>query len=315
MLRIGNQLFGMGVVHGAAYAGKVHDQVATTTRFLLDSAIQAVEGAWQADGDEAQTLRNYLAWSGCDITYVVGGFMRRLGIDPSAESLSERERAVEQLKNLVETASSYGARMMLICSGPDVAPSRRQEAIGYFRETVAKLCAHAKSVRPDNPLWITVEHFDRELDQRRLLGPTWEAAAMVRAIRSDHANVGMTLDLSHLVQLGENIADAVREAADVTIHAHVASCGLDPATPATFGDSHCRFDAAGSAVRVKDAALFLRTLVETGYGTRPLATSVPIVSVEMKTPLGETPEMALAHGLRVLRHAAALADIELQSRS
>ena len=44
MLKIGNRLFGAGVVHGAAYAGVSHDAIATTSRFLLDPSIQAVEG-------------------------------------------------------------------------------------------------------------------------------------------------------------------------------------------------------------------------------------------------------------------------------
>ena len=47
-------------------------------------------------------------------------------------------------------------------------------------------------------MWITVEHFDRELDQKRLLGPTAEAAALLREVRKRHANVGMTVDLSHV---------------------------------------------------------------------------------------------------------------------
>lgn len=312
MLRIGNRIFGVGVVHGAAYAGKVHDAIATTARFLHDPTIQAVEGAWQVEGAADKQLRDLLQWSGCDVVYVIGGFMRRLGIDPSAESAQARMEAVEQLKVLVETASGYGARMMLMCSGADVAPDRRAEAIGHLQEAVGALCAHARAIRPEDPMWITFEHFDRELDQKRLLGPTVETAQMVRALRRDHFNIGMTLDLSHLVQLGEDIAEAVEIASDVTIHAHVATCGLDRRFPETFGDSHCRFDAPGSAVAIGDVATFLTALVATGYGTDRIATRMPLVSVEMKTPMGETPEMALAHGLRVLYRAAAQADIALR---
>ncbi|MGU3400628.1 sugar phosphate isomerase/epimerase family protein [Brucellaceae bacterium D45D] len=312
MLQIGNRIFGTGIVHGAAYGGKPHDALATTSRFLHDPSIQAVEGSWQCEGEEADKLKNMLAWSGCDVVYAVGGFMRRNGIDPSAHNAEERVAAIEQLKGLVETASSYGARMMLMCSGPDVAPDRRPQAKAYLAEMIGILCAHARTIRPDMPLWITFEHLDRELDQKCLLGPTAETADMIRALRQEHFNLGVTLDLSHVVQLGEDIAQAVRLSADVTIHAHVATCGLDRSVQQTFGDSHCRFDAPGSAVSVDDVALFLRTLVETGYGSRPLATSIPIISVEMKTPLGETPEIVLAHGLRVLNLAAAKADFALK---
>ncbi|MDW9500510.1 TIM barrel protein [Sinorhizobium meliloti] len=311
MLRIGDQIFGVGVVHGAAYAGRPHDAIATTERFLLDPGIQAVEGAWQAAPEAEADLRNRLLWSGCDIVYVAGGLMRRQGIDPSAASQESRAQAIEGLKRLVETASGYGAAMMLLCSGPDTEPENRPEAIGYFAEAIAEICAHARHIRPERPMWITIEHFDRELDQKRLLGPTAEAAAMIRMLRQHHANLGMTLDLSHVIQLGEDIEAAVEAAGDVLIHAHVANCGLDRAVPATFGDSHCRFGAEGGAIGLDNVTRFLRALVRSGYGHRAVATSMPVISVEMKTPQGETPELALASGLRVLRHAAARADLEL----
>jgi hypothetical protein len=54
---------------------------------------------------------------------------------------------------------------------------------------------------------------------------------------------------------------------------------------------------------------FLRALVRHGYGARKVATSLPIISVEMKTPQGETPELALSSGLRILERAALIADV------
>lgn len=309
MLRIGKAVFGAGVVHGAAYVGHDHDPVATTERFLLNPQVQAVEGGWDLPPEAAEDLRRRLLWSGCDVVYTVGGFMRRQQIDPSAPTVEARKEALEKLKRLAETASGYGAAMLLLCTGPDTGPERRADAIRHFGETVEALCEHARRLRPERPMWITVEHFDRELDQKRLLGPTAETATLLADVRKRHGNVGMTLDLSHLVQLGEDIDDAVAAAGDLLIHAHVANCGLDRAVPETFGDSHCRFGAQGGAVSLGDVVRFLRALVRHGYGERRVATRLPIVSVEMKTPQGETPELALAGGLRILEQAALLADI------
>ncbi|HEV7307191.1 sugar phosphate isomerase/epimerase family protein [Ensifer sp.] len=313
MLRIGKAIFGAGVVHGAAYVGHDHDPVATTERFLLDPRIQAVEGGWDLPADAADDLRRRFLWSGCDVVYAVGGFMRRQQIDPSASTVEARGDALEKLKRLTKTASGYGAAMLLLCTGPDTLAERRGEAIRHFGETVETLCEHARCLRPERPMWITVEHFDREFDQKRLLGPTAETAALVADIRRRHDNVGMTLDLSHLVQLGEDIDEAVAAAGDLLIHAHVANCGLDRSVAETFGDSHCRFGAEGGAVTLDDVVRFLRALVRHGYGERKVATSVPIISVEMKTPEGETPELALASGLRILERAAAFADIAERS--
>lgn len=314
MLRIGTAVFGMGVVHGAAYSSTPHDPAATTLRLLHDPQLHAVEGAWALEPAAQQELRNAIAFSGADTVYTVGGAMRRKGINPSAESAEDRAAALAELKNLVAVASDLGCRMLLMCSGPDTAPERRPAATEHLRTAIEEMCAHAVAVRPDDPLWITFEHFDRELDQKRLLGPTRETVGLVKDVRKRHKNIGLTLDLSHLVQLGEDIVEAVEIARDVTIHAHVANCGLDRAVPSTFGDSHCRFGAAGGAVDVHDVKGFLLALVRNGFGATQVPTRLPIISVEMKTPEGEPPELAMAAGLRVLQHAAALADREIASR-
>lgn len=313
MLRIGTSLFGVGVVHSAAYSTTPHDPAATTLRLLHDPQLQAVEGAWTLDPPAQEDLRTSIAFSEADTVFVVGGIMRRKGIDPSAEDPKARATALAELKQLVGTASDLGCRMLLLCSGPDTAPDRRQAAIGRLGETLDQLCAHAVALRPHDPLWITLEHFDRELDQKRLLGPTVEAAGLIRHVRERHSNVGLTLDLSHIVQLGEDVSDAVDAARGVTVHAHVANCGLDRSVPSTFGDSHCRFGAPGGAVDVNVVKTFLLALNRNGYGTAKVPTRLPIISLEMKTPEGEPPELAIAAGLRTLNIAAALADRETGS--
>ncbi|HVK92416.1 MAG TPA: sugar phosphate isomerase/epimerase [Mycoplana sp.] len=308
-------MFGTGIVHAAAYSSGGHDPLETTRRALLDMELDVIEGAWPADGPARDELRNLLCWSGCDIVYAAGGVMRRQGIDPSAADPDARRVAIEKLKAIVETASWYGAHMLLVCAGPDTEPDRRSEGIQHLSEALREVCRHAERIRPDNPLWITFEHFDRELDQKRLLGPTKEARAMIADIRRDHRNIGMTLDLSHIVQLGEDIEVAVAAAGELVIHAHVANCGLDRSFPTAFGDSHCRFGMPGGAVGLEDVIAFLTALIVNGYGSRPVPTRMPVISVEMKTPEGEPPEVVLANGLRMLRLAAAHADIRLSNRS
>jgi sugar phosphate isomerase/epimerase len=309
MLRIGTSLFGVGVLHSAAYSTTAHDPVSTTLRLLEDPNLQAVEGSWTLLAAAQDKIRAAIAYSGADVVFTVGGIMRRKGIDPSAADAKARESAVAELRKVADIASGLGCRMMLICSGPDKPPAQRKTATGYLRTALEELCAHAVAIRPDDPMWITFEHFDRELHQKRLLGPTVEAAELIREVRKRHSNIGLTLDLSHIVQLGEDIAGAVETARDVTIHVHVANCGLDRSIPVTFGDSHCRFGAPGGAIDVEDVKTFLLALSRTGYGAVTVPTRLPIISVEMKTPEGEPPELAIAAGLRTLKHAAALADI------
>ena len=136
MLRIGERIFGVGVVHVAAYATTPHDPLATTEWLLRDPNLQAVEGAWALDADGMAALRDSFAWSGTDAVMVVGGIMRRKGIDPSAADPATRTVAVAELKKLIETAAGLGCRMMLLCSGPDTAPDQRAAAIDQLAKVL-----------------------------------------------------------------------------------------------------------------------------------------------------------------------------------
>jgi sugar phosphate isomerase/epimerase len=315
VLRIGTSLFGTGIVHAAAYSSGDPDPVESTRQALLSMDVDVIEGAWSAEGPDRDRLRDLLSWSGCDVVYVAGGIMRRQGINPSVADPDARQIAIDKLKAIVETASWYGARMLLLCSGPDTEPERRSEAIQNLSYVLRELCQHAEKIRPNDPVWVTFEAFDRELDQKRLLGPTVEASAMITDIRRDHRNIGMTLDLSHIVQLGEDIEAAVAAAGELVIHAHVANCGLDRAFPKAFGDSHCRFGMPGGAVELEDVIRFIDALVANGFGSRAVPTRMPVISVEMKTPDGEAPALVLANGLRMLRLAGTHVDMRLSNRS
>lgn len=307
MFRIGNSVYQTGLVHAAAYSNAIDKGVDTVRPLLRDLDLDAIEGSW-AMGDEA--LRSVLTWSGCDVVYAVGGLMKARGIDPSVVDADARNDMLAALRSMVDAAHWYDARLLLISAGPDVTELERGGAVDALGSTLRELCSYAESLRPNDPIWITFENFDRELDQKRLLGPTVETAALIGDVRRDHDNIGMTLDMSHLVQLGEDISGAVATAGDLVVHAHVANCGLDAHAPLAFGDSHCRFGMPGSSLKDADVVTFLRALHASGFGDRLVPTKAPLISVEMKTADGETPEFALVNGLRTLLQSAVRADVE-----
>ncbi|RYE88837.1 MAG: sugar phosphate isomerase/epimerase [Hyphomicrobiales bacterium] len=306
MFRIGSSLYQAGVVHAAAYASASSKGPDTILPLIHELSIDAIEGSW-AEGDEA--ARSILSWSGCDIVYVAGGLMRSRSIDPSATDPDARSAMLAAMRKIVDAANWYDARLLLISAGPDVAVHERAGAIAALGATLRELCRYAEQTRPQDPLWVTFENFDRELDQKRLLGPTVETAALIADIRRDHGNIGMTLDMSHVAQLGEDFAQAVATAGELVVHAHVANCGLDAAMPRAFGDSHCRFGMPGGRLGADDVVTFLGALDAAGYGRRTVPTKAPLISVEMKTADGETPELVLVNGLRMLLQSAARTDI------
>ena len=123
-------------------------------------------------------------------------------------------------------------------------PSSREAAKEQLVESLNELCAYARKLAKE-PIIITLENYDRDIDKRFLLGPTSEAVEVARRVLKEHPNFGLTIDQSHLYQLGEDPACVLPEAMDVIVHIHLANCSLDRELP-WFGDQHPRFRIAGS---------------------------------------------------------------------
>ena len=148
-------------------------------------------------------------------------------------------------KKLIDEAYLYGARMMLVGSGPDPGPEKRAEGLKQLAKSLGELCSYARSKAKDHVLTITLEHFDRDMDKKFLLGPTVETAEFIRELRKEHDNLGVTLDQSHLYQLGEDAEESARLVGDLIVHAHFANCVVkDPSHP-LYGDKHTPFSVPG----------------------------------------------------------------------
>lgn len=307
MFALGRNIYATGMVHAAAYARHPALAAAGLRALLQDGAVDAVECAGLGPGEERQDLLNLVHASGCDLVYVAGAMMRRRGIDPSETSPELWTAGLDRMKAIVEEASSLGARLLLMSSGPDTAPAARPAAKDQLGCFLRALCRHAEMLRPDDPLWITLEHFDRDLDKRLLLGPTRETAELVGDVRRDQRNVGVTCDLSHIVQLGEAPREAIALLGDLLIHAHGANCGLDPNNPTTFGDSHCVFAPGMGAVDTEQVAQFILDLDDHGFGQRTVPTRWPLISMEMIATEAQEPSIVVANGLRTLHRASTMA--------
>lgn len=101
---------------------------------------------------------------------------------------------------------------------------------------------------------ITLETFARDRAPAQFLGPTTDALA-VREVVGDE--VGFTIDLSHLVQLGEHVSSSVSALAPWSQHVHLSTCVLAAGHPLD-GDQHPTFDEAGVALSITDGARAIR---------------------------------------------------------
>jgi len=311
MTSIKGERFLVGAVHHVSFAHTDIPFLESTLELLKDPFYTTIEGAWTLHETEKKIFRAAFAAASVECIYCIGGFIRKGEINLNALSEEERGRAVEAIKRLIDEAYDLDAKGIVFCSGADPGANQREKAIALFRESVIELSRYAISQRPHNPVWLNLENFDRELDQRRLLGPTGETVEFLNSLPKECQNVGLTLDLSHLKQLGEDVRQAVRTAKDWVIHAHVANCVVDRSDP-MCGDKHVRFGFPNSAVTVEDIADFLEELYVQGYfRKRSIPTRLPLVSFEIKAAEGEDPYLLLANGRRALTEALVVVESRL----
>jgi sugar phosphate isomerase/epimerase len=107
------------------------------------------------------------------------------------------------------------------------------------------------------------------------------------------------VDLSHIVQLRENLRENLLPIAPYIRHAHVANAVLKAGAEAV-GDMHPRFGFPNSAVGVEEVMAFLRILLDIGYLNTQ---NPPIFSFEVKPWGDECPHSVIANAKRVLNEA------------
>jgi sugar phosphate isomerase/epimerase len=214
-----------------------------------------------------------------------------------------RAAAMTRLRTLIDEAIELRAVFAMVASPRDPGPALRDAAVERLAEDLRTLAQYADARSKDRRLFITLENFDRDVEKRRLIGPTREAAEL--AERVDQENFGLTIDLSHLPLLQEHPRDALKIAAPHILHAHLGNCVADNPADPLYGDFHPPFGYPGSANDVETVQEFLAGLEAIGYweAVRRRIGSTPIVSFEVKPAGGESSQAIVANGKRTFLRA------------
>jgi len=282
--------------------------IETIKRVLADEFFSAIEITWMEDPLIKEQVANLLRDSGMRVVYAGGPPYAMQQIHLSALDKGERRDSLEKAKRLVDDAYLLGAELHLITGGPDTAPEDRERAKGYLVECLVALSEYADSQVSDRPVVLSLEPTDRDVHRNGLIGPTVEAVEIVREVRRQGGAVWLTLDQSHLAQLGEVVEDSLAVAQGYHVHMHVANCLLnDPESP-IYGDEHPRFGVEGGELGVEDVTALFESLWGFGFFEKPVPYGErPIVSVEVKPHGDEDQEIVLANTKRVVENAWARA--------
>ncbi len=217
---------------------------------------------------------------------------------------AERTRALTRMEACIEEAASVEAGAVAVLSGPNPAPGDRPAQLDLLVESLLHLC-RAAALSGDLP--ILLENFDQlSFGKNCLVGPTAEAAEVVRRVREGGGYCGLLVDLSHLPLLGESPEEALGPAADVLEHVHIGNCVMRHPEHPAYGDNHPVFATPEGENGVEELSAFLRQLFRVGYLSSGSVGGEPRrrwVSLEVK-PFGlQRPEEVVTESQRVLDEA------------
>jgi len=298
-------MISLGIVHPMIYPETLQGEgpiLETITKIVTDDFFGAIEVSWIKDPNVREKVANLLEASYVDVVYCGGPPILIQKLDMNSFDEKARAAAVEGVKKLVDEAYALGARILAILSGPDVEAEKREKAKSLLVDSLKEVCRYAQEKAEDYVLMISLENFDREYDKKLLIGPTEEAVEVVKKVKEEYENIGLTVDLSHLPLLHESPRQALTTAKPYLEHVHVGNCVKDEKHP-LYGDQHPRFGIKGGENSVEELAEFLRVLKEIGYFEKKTATKLPVVSFEVKPAPGEVSEAVIAGSKRIFTEA------------
>lgn len=250
------------------------------------------------DAHTRNTVKKYATESGTTLTY--GAQPQLMRNNENINSLDEdlRMRAIGRMKNCIDEAYEMGAKGFAFLAGP-YEESTKEESYKALVSSTKELCDYAKQ---KGDMQVNVEVFDYDVEKCSLIGPAPLAARFAAEITAYTDNFGLMVDLSHIVQLRESLAENLEPIAPYIKHAHIANCVLAEGMDA-YGDQHPRFGFDCGLVGATEVAAFLQKLLSIGY----LKKGQPqIVSFEVKPWADEDPAMVIAGAKRILDKAWAM---------
>ena len=283
----------VGIVHFMAFPDAGLDSI---KRIAEDEFFGGIEIA-SIPGDARADIAKLLEASKLVVGYCTQPLQLNEKLDLNSSSPQQRELAVSRVKTAVDEAYFLGAGKLAVLSGPAPAVEEREKAKELLIDSLVQICGYAKS---KGSLGITLEIFDRDIDKKRLIGPTEEGVQVAKEVRRHDPSFGLMVDLSHLPLLGESAEYALKTAGDYLVHAHIGNCILKDKSHPACGDKHPPFGAAGSENDVAELTLFLKALLGIGYIG---AGKQNVVAFEVKPLSGESSEITIANAKRTLMEA------------
>ena len=286
--------FNLGIVVPAFYQdirlrqGPVQDVM---RKIAEDPFFQAMEFSGAEDPAVQKEITKIIKASGKNMVFSGGSYCYVNQFNLHDLDEGKRQSAVQNVFKIIDEACAYGCQVLYVMGFE--APGDRAQGLAKFIVSLAELSDYARKKDPLRPITISVENFYKLKESPFLIGPTREVAQILRDLRRDHPNVGLTFDTSHILQLKEDLPATYSAVQDVIAHVHLSNCLLgDPSSP-FYGDKHPPYGLEGSEMGIPELAGFFKTLGNAGHFRRTFPTGKPVLSLEVITPMNKSPEKTL----------------------
>ena len=213
----------------------------------------------------------------------------------------KRQSAIRNVEKIIDEACGYGCKILYVMGCEAPAAEEKERAIRKFANSLAALSDYARRKNPSAPLTISVENFYILREFPFLIGPTREVAQIVRNLRRDHPNVGLTFDTSHILQWREDLSLTYSAVEDVIAHIHLSNCLIRDKSSPFYGDKHPPYGMVGSEIGIPEMAAFLQILKDAGRFSCTFPAGKPVLSLEVIQPASQTSEATLEDAKEAFR--------------
>jgi len=277
----------LGIVHFMAFPETIRGEgpvLETIRKIVEDDFFEAIEITWIKDRKIRSQVKDLLKAKNMTVAFGIQPPLLINKLSLNAIDESEREKAVNQVKDSIDEAFFMGASGVAVLSGPEPGEPNREEGRKLLIDSLKQICAYSQ--RNNGPS-IVLEPFDRSIGKNCLIGPSEEACEVVKEVRKEFPDFGLLLDLSHLPLLNETSDFAIKKAAPYLKHIHIGNCVTKYPNHPAYGDEHPVFGIPEGENGVKELSAFLKALKEIGYIGEGKQN---IVSFEVKPFGGQTSE-------------------------
>jgi sugar phosphate isomerase/epimerase len=272
-------------------------------KLAADPFFQALEVFGVEDPQDQEEMGRILRSSGKSLVFSGGGYCRRTQSNLHDLDPEKWDRAVGNVKKIIDEAILYGCQILYVMGFEAPPPEERERARQKFARALEVLSDYAGEKSPSAPLTLSVENFYIVQEDPFLIGPTLEFAEMLRDLRRRRPRLGLTFDTSHILQLKEDLSSTFGRVQDVVAHVHLSNCLIKDRSSPFYGDKHPPYGLPGSEIGIPELAGFFRTLKTGGTFSRIFPTGKPILSLEVITPPGRTPDETLEEAKEAMEKA------------